>query len=154
MGQFSHGTKGKVLIGTVANPNVPTFDLTPYLTDQSGDNSIDTEESTTMGSSQTQSGAKSFLYGNNDETGQLSVNWDKLGVLLRFVDDVKDAGQQDSDFNVVCRHYPAGDKPGHVFLERPIKLKSYNWGGGIAKKWDGQISYQRSGDVTIGNNPA
>ena len=153
MSNFSHGTKGKILIGTVANPNTPTFELTQYLTDASNDTSIDTEEQTTMGSSQTMSGAKSFLYGNNDETGQMSCNFDKQGVLLRYLDDVKDAGQEDSDFNVVCRHYPAGDKPGHVFIQRPIKIRSYNWSGGIAKKWDGQISFQRSGDTTIGNNP-
>ena len=153
MSNFSHGTKGKVMIGTVADPNNPTFDLTQYLTDASADSSIDTEEQTTMGSSQAMSGGKSFLYGNNDETGSLSCNYDKQGVLLHYLDDVKDAGQEESDFNVVCRHYPAGDKPGYVFIERPIKIKTYNFSGGIGKKWDGQISFQRSGNTIVGNNP-
>lgn len=150
MPTFGHGARRKIKIGTILSPTQPVLNLVPYVTDVSGDTSIDQEEQTTL-DAQNHVGAKTFLYGNNGETGELTVQFDKEGVLIRYLEDLKAQGVQNSDFNVTVFDYPFGDAVGALVISRPIKINGYRMAGGIAAKIAGSVSFTRSGEPTIAN---
>lgn len=149
MSTFGSGARRTIEAGTALSPSTAALDLKPYVTDVSGDQQIDQEEQTTLAATD-HTGAKSFLYGNNGETGEIQVQYDKEGVLIHWLEDIKAAGVQNSDFNVVVFDYPFGKKTGAVYFMRPVKISGYRIQGGIAAKVAGSVSFQRSGEVTVG----
>jgi hypothetical protein len=130
-----HGKKTVVLFDNAAGVLTP---LSAYFKEAGANRSIDTAETSTFGST-----SKTYVIGMNDETVDISGNFDKalhdhMTALLTALDN----GDLPTCTVVVG---PTGNKAGAVRTSRECIITSYNWSASTGDLVSASISFQRTG---------
>jgi hypothetical protein len=130
-----HGKKTFVAFDSAAGTLTT---LSAFFKEASAAKSIDTAETSTFGST-----AKTFVLGMNDETVDISGNFDKaLHDHMTALIIALDNGTLETCTVVVG---PSGNKPGAVRTARECLVKSYNWSASTGDLVSASISFQRTG---------
>jgi hypothetical protein len=130
-----HGKGTYVAFDDASGALVP---LSAYFKQAGANRSIDTAESSTFSQS-----AKTYVLGMNDETVDISGNFDPtlhthMTLLMAALDD----GSLDACTVVVG---PAGNAVGKPMTQRECLVKSYNWSASNSDVVTAAISFQRTG---------